>query len=356
MAGVFVREYALAAADHAEVVVAHLDRGGGAGLHVTSKIEDGLRLVHVRYPRSPAGIAWHLAAAQAAWRRLPFDPDLIHAHFVVAGVPAVVLGRLHRKPVVISENWGIFLPDNPDPVTLPLRFGARFAFGRAELVLPVSEAMERALRALGIETEMRVLPNPVDGALFRPPEERKPHSIPRLLTVGLFYDGAKGIDLLLQAVAQLRQEVRLDIVGDGAERADYERLAAELELGDIVTFHRLLPKPEIARLMRTADAFVLASRYDNNPNVLLEALMCGLPSVATTVGGVPEIIDEMNGVLVPPRDVPALADAIRRLVGSLENYDRAEIGRRAAERFGRPRIAADLAAAFSDVLGRRNGN
>ena len=80
--------------------------------------------------RGPGWLAWHRAAARAAWSALPFEPDLIFAHFVVAGVPAVILGRLHRKPVAISENWGIFLPDNPDPVTLRLRLAARCVAGR----------------------------------------------------------------------------------------------------------------------------------------------------------------------------------------------------------------------------------
>jgi len=348
--GIFVREYARAAADRADVVVAHLDRNGGARVHTTAIDDEGLPLVRVQYPRSPAGLVWHLAAAEAAWRRLPFEPDLIHAHFVIAGIPAVLLGRLHRKPVVISENWGIFLADNPDRVKLPLRIGARFAFGRANLVLPVSDAMERSLRQLGVRTRMRVLPNPVDERVFSAPTAWEAREVPHLVTVGLFYDGAKGIDLLLRAVAQLGRKIRLDIVGDGIERAEYERLAAELAIGDSVTFRGLLPKPAVAELMRTADVFVLASRYDNNPNVLLEALMCGLPSVATRVGGVPEIIDATNGILVPPHDVPALADGMRRMLDGLGGYDRALIAQRAAARFGRERIATDLAAAFADVL------
>jgi glycosyltransferase involved in cell wall biosynthesis len=337
-------------------VVAHLDRDGGARLRSVSGDDDGLPLVRVRYPRSPAGIAWHLAAAQVAWRNLPFEPDLIHAHFVVAGVPAVILGRMHRKPVVISENWGIFLPDNPDPVTRRLRLAARFAFGRADLVLPVSGAMAHALRAIGVRTEMRVLPNPVDEEVFRPSAERSRNAVPKLLTVGLFYDGAKGIDLLLQAVAQIDQSVHLDIVGDGIERAGYERLARELGLDGVVHFRGLLPKSEIADLMRDSDAFVLASRYDNNPNVLLEALMCGLPSVATTVGGVPELVDETNGILVSPGDVSGLAEGIQRLLGNLETYDRATIAVKAGGRFGRQRVAADLATAFADAVARHRGD
>src|SRR5207245_2771699 len=148
VAGIFVREYAQVAARSAEVEIAHLERGGASRIRVERQQGEELPTLRVRYPRGPGSLAWHLAAARAAWSALPFEPDLIFAHFVVAGVPAVILGRLHRKPVAISENWGIFLPDNPDPVTLRLRLAARFAFGRADLVLPASDAMARALRGL----------------------------------------------------------------------------------------------------------------------------------------------------------------------------------------------------------------
>jgi glycosyltransferase involved in cell wall biosynthesis len=350
-----VREYARVAARRAEVAVAHLDRGGAPRIRVERQNGEELPTMRVRYPRGPGSIAWHLAAARAAWRALPFEPDLIFAHFVVAGVPAVILGRLHGKPVAISENWGIFLPDNPDPVTLPLRLAARFAFGRADVVLPASEAMARALRDLGIKTPMRVVPNVVDDRLFRPAERPPRHAVPRLLTVGLFYDGAKGIDLLIEALARLDREVTLDIVGDGAERGEYEELVRRHGLTGVVTFRGLLPKPAISELMREADAFVLASRFDHNPVVLLEALMSGLPAMATAVGGVPEVVHERNGVLARPNDVASIRSALGELLDRLPSYDSGSIAREARDRFSANRVDAELSQAFEDVLARRDG-
>src|SRR5207245_987880 len=99
----------------------------------------------------------------------------------------------------------------------------------------------------------------------------------------------------LEAFAQLVRDGRdlgLDVVGDGPGCETYAGLAHELGLDGRVVFHGLQPKEEVARLMRNAGLFVLTSRYDNNPCVLIEAMASGLPVVATAVGGIPEMIDE----------------------------------------------------------------
>jgi glycosyltransferase involved in cell wall biosynthesis len=357
---VFVHEYVKAAARDAEVFVVHLVRDGTRRMRFERWEQDGIRGLRVRFPGGRAWFAWQLAAARAAWRRLPFDPDVIYAHFAITGVPAALLGRLHRKPVVISENWGIFLESNPEPVTAPIKLAARVAFGGADLVLPVSEATAQPLRELGVRTPMRLLPNIVDDSLFHPPPARPVAGVPRLLTVALFYAGfegegdIKGVDLAIEALARLDRPVRLDIVGDGVRRGSYEELTGRLGLGDAVTFHGIQPKERIAELMREADAFVLPSRFDNNPVALLEALVSGLPVVATGVGGTPELIDDRNGLLVRP-DADSIAAGITSLLERLESYDRSAIADDARARFGADPIARRLSEALNDAVALRGG-
>src|SRR5262249_53929313 len=152
----------------------------------------------------------------------------------------------------------------------------------------------RGIEAEGIEAAFTVVPNVVDTDLFAGDGGRPRNG--RLLAVGLLYE-AKGYEFLLRAVADLARGGRhldLDIVGDGPGRETYERLAVELGISERVTFQGLLPKPEVARMMREAELFVLTSRYDNNPCVVIEAMASGLPVVATSVGGIPELVDERS--------------------------------------------------------------
>src|SRR5262249_29460626 len=154
------------------------------------------------------------------------------------------------------------------------------------LIMPVSESLARAMQAAGVGGAYRVVPNAVDTTLFRPSPQHERRDGTRLLTVGLLH-AQKGIDVLLAAFARARRSLpsaRLDIVGDGDARRDYEDLARRIGVDDAVRFLGFQPKTAIADLMRRADLFVLASRFENNPCVLLEAQASGLPIVATRVG------------------------------------------------------------------------
>jgi glycosyltransferase involved in cell wall biosynthesis len=134
----------------------------------------------------------------------------------------------------------------------------------------------------------------------------------------------KGHIFLFEAIALLRQRgtvCRLDVVGSGAIEAELKRRVAELALDDLVTFHGYVAfGPALMELYRSAGAFVLPSLPGEGvPQVINESLAIGLPTIATTVGGVRAFLtDNDTALLVPPNDVAALADAIERLVRSPE--------------------------------------
>jgi len=346
--GVFVREHARAAAQAgADVRVVHLQRTPGRrGLFELVREDDDPPLVRVRYRRFPRPLSY--AAFVAGARAAAGDPDVVHASSHLAALAA----RTLRKPLVYSEHWSAFLPGNPTRLSRPMARAARSTLERAELVLPPSEAMRAALAAHAPRARLRVVPNVVDDELFRP-GSWSDRGERRLLTVGLLGEnGAKGIDYLIDAVALLARErngFRLDVVGDGVLRAQYEEQARRLGVDGLVSFHGLRPKPELAERMRAADLFVLASRFENNPCVVLEAMATGLPVVATRVGGLPELVDESTGLLAEPRDPESIARRIGEALDRLDAFDREEIARRARERYGRAAVGALLLRAYEDA-------
>lgn len=350
VAGVFVREHALAAAMHADVVVLHLERSEStAGVCAPEPVEgEALPTWRVRYAARPSlfSAAMSIVAARRGLRavcRAGFEPDIVHAHFFLAGAPAALLG----KPLVVTEQWSIFLPESPQRLSLPLRAAARFAYRRARLVLPVSDALRRGIEAVGAHPRFRIVPNVVDTSLFAPGDDPRNG---RLLTVGLFVD-AKGYEYLFEALALLDRPVSLDVVGDGAKRTEYEELVRRLGMTGRVSFHGILPKTEVAKRMREAELFVLTSRYDNNPCVVIEALASGLPVVATAVGGIPEMVDSSSGRLARSRDARSIADEIAGALDSVDRFDRAGIAAEAKRRYGRERIGAELARAYAEACG-----
>lgn len=353
-AGVFVHEHARAAAAHCDVAVVHLDRGAGP-YAIEERAGEEFPTLRVRFPRSRLAYIRHFTGAVAAVRRLRrrgFVPDVIHAHIFLAALPPLLLRPFFRAPVVVTEQWSVFLPEDPAKLSRPMLAIARLALRRAAFVLPASLALQRGMESLGVRARFRVVPNVVDTSLFHPDGERA-SGPERLLFVGLLYE-AKGIETMLAAVelvSKRRSNIRLDIVGDGPGRADYERIVRERGLEEVVVFAGLQPKAVVAQRMREADLFLLTSRYDNNPCALIEAQASGLPAVGTRVGGIPEILDDGGGLIADAGSPESVAARIEEALDGRVAFDRRAIAQRARERYGKDHVGALLRQTYDDALG-----
>jgi glycosyltransferase involved in cell wall biosynthesis len=255
--------------------------------------------------------------------------------------------------VVVSEHYTGFLRGL---VTGYDRLTARVAFSYADLVAPVSHDLARHLQALEPRARIRVVENVVDTDVFHPPPDRSgPANGARLLCVAALAE-KKGHRDLLQALAALRrdgQELVLDLVGDGELRAQLQALVRDLGLSEVVRFRGELPKPQVAELMRQVDLFVLPSRFENLPVVLIEAMASGLPAVATSVGGVPELLDTAGQAmeLCPPQDPSALASAVVRVLERRDAIDASALAARARRRFGYDAIGRTWTEIYEELRG-----
>jgi glycosyltransferase involved in cell wall biosynthesis len=197
-----------------------------------------------------------------------------------------------------------------------LRATRNAALRRARHVFCPSAYLRDVALTWGIETaHVSVLPNPAPDIPQLPPREQ--------LRAELGLDGnalvfagrlgpQKALGVALEALVGV-PGVTLAVAGDGPELAALERRAHELGLAERVSFRGSVPREQVLRLFRAADASVLPSAWENFPHTVVEALAVGCPVIATAVGGVPEVVtDGENGLLVPPRDADALAGAIRR--------------------------------------------
>ena len=366
-----MREHAKAVRDLGHhVVVLHLagpraDRDGGIWAmkeEMDPSLTEGIETHHVFTGRTRLrGVSYglYLWSAIRAYHRLRgrgFRPEVIHAHIYTAGVPAAIIGTRSGIPVVLTEQFSGF--PRRTLGRLDVR-KARYAYGRAARALPVSRHLLEAIRSYGIDVPAEVVPNVVDTSLFFPPDvERERETVDRrLLFVGnLEPSQSKGFPTLLRALARLndcRRDWRLDVFGNGPERDSYETSAGVLALGEQLRFHGSQPKSVIAEMMRASDLFVLPSRFDNLPCAVVEALASGLPVVSTTVGGIPELVNERNGRLVAPDDPVALADTIDATLGDLDSFDRRAIAAAAVDRYSLGVVGKQLTEIYESVLGGR---
>jgi glycosyltransferase involved in cell wall biosynthesis len=248
--------------------------------------------------------------ALAAWFR---DRDIAVAHTVdlyanIFGLPAAALARV---PARIANRREI----NPDK-SLPQIAAQRAAYGCAHHIVANSGAARNRLTREGVAARrVRVVANGIDGDAYVPRTLRPP--LRRILTVANLR-GEKGHDVLIEAAPQVLRnfpDAQFDLAGTGPERdALMARAAAR---GVARAFSFLGHCEDVPAQLAQADVFVLPSRSEAFPNALLEAMACGLPVVASAVGGICELIDQPQvGMLVPPGNPAALAAAICRVLAN----------------------------------------
>ena len=280
---------------------------------------------------------------------------LVHCHWTISGLIAYWATRWWRCPLVLSVRGSdIHLVGSGMMAQLH-----RLIYNWMDVVVAVSEDIAANLEALGVpKSKIKVVANGVDRR-FQPADcrvMRERLGLPDeefiMLFVGLLVP-VKGLDVLVESLAELADPKPLCLlVGDGPERPELERQAVQLGVSDRLRFAGRRSSDEIPTWMGAADILVLPSRSEGRPNVVLEAQACGLPVVATRVGGTPELVcDGKTGLLVESEDVADLADALQRLRidrGLREALGRA--GREQADGMTWAVSAEKMAAIYRDLL------
>ncbi len=240
-------------------------------------------------------------------------PHVVNIH-MATGHANYFLGwrRIFGFQVVVSVHGSEIRLLRPE--SLPL---IRSILMQADAVTAVSRELAERVEALGVDpARVHFVPNGVDLAFWSPspvPARRAPQDPPVIVAAGRL-EPVKGCDILLEAFARLRArgvEARLHLAGDGAERGRLEAQARSLGIDDRVKFLGVMDREGVRELFRAATLLVMPSRSEGMPLVLLEAMACGLPVVATRVGGVPEVVDEATAVLTAP-EPELLAEGLAR--------------------------------------------
>ncbi|MFA0783568.1 glycosyltransferase family 4 protein [Fervidibacter sacchari] len=312
---------------------------------------------------------WHFLSRSHRFTDSPFHRFThIEGHFVLPdGFATAFLGRQFGKPSIIHVH-GTDVHTIPQQSAL-LKFLTVWALRHADAIRAVSSDLaERAIKLMDAETrrsgetekakKVWVIPNGVDLNKFRVmarQEARQQLGLDEdkryLLYVGRLV-AVKGLDLLLDAFAQLTQkwrDVELLLIGDGAEREALKHQATALGIRDKVHFVGAQPHERIVLWMNAGDVFCLPSRKEGFGAVLIEALACGTPVVATSVGGIPEIVtDGRVGRLVRSRDPKELAACIEEVLET--HWDRQRLRDYVAERFSFDVVTRKLLEMYGSVM------
>lgn len=358
--GNFIQRHAEAAALFCDVTVLIIQKDEKIRtFEIEDVSENGVRIIRVYYPGSIYPFQKVRALKKGIRILNPSGrPDFHIVHLNVIwkeGWQALYFKRKFRIPFVITEHWTGYHADTRGPISSRIKKYIRHIARQAELILPVTEHLKKAMEKLEIKTPFRVVSNVVDTELFEPGQSNTEQI--RFLHVSHLDDDHKNISGILETwkkAVQIKQNIHLEIGGDGDTvflRNRIETLGIPPET--IQVFDTLSPA-EVAQKMRHSDALVLFSNYENQPLVILEAMSCGLKVIASDVGGIKELLRSHPAhTLVTARDSGALLDAILR-TEKITPVLQEEIRMFAAKNFSREEIGRAIFYAYEEVLKRNS--
>lgn len=247
-----------------------------------------------------------------------YNITMLNAHWVFPdGVAVSWIAKLLRLPLVLSSrgcdiNIYSEYKTRRTQIIRALRYASK--------VTAVSSALGKVIERLGIEKDnIEVIRNGIEFDRFNIKDKYACRlklglkaNCRIILFVGRLIE-VKGLRYLIEAVANLtkeRKDLKLLIVGEGGAQHTYQRMAEELGIEEHIVFLGNKSRDEISYWYGACDAFCLPSLKEGCPNVILEALASGRPVIGANVGGIPELVNENNGILFTPRDAQALTSAL----------------------------------------------
>lgn len=290
------------------------------------EIIDGIEVFHPKYfmipkiARSLYGIMFFLSISVPVFRIYKgFRFDVIFATWAYPdSFAGVLISKLLRIPIItkvhgtdINEYANYWLR----------RMMIQFTLNNSDRVISVSKALKNKMIEIGVKSEkIRVIYNGVDSDIFRPLDKtqvRKELGINSDNNVILFVGNlksVKGLDYLIDALSQIPtlNNIRLVIIGEGELKKHLELKIKSYNIQNHIYMLGIKPHSEIAQWMNVSDLLCLPSLSEGVPNVILESLSCGIPVVASNVGGIPEILVSADyGIMVQPGDSKKLCQAIQ---------------------------------------------
>jgi glycosyltransferase involved in cell wall biosynthesis len=299
------------------------------------------------YFRKPKGLFARIKK-QITWRKIYLkavkdyirekgEPHLVHVHVPwKAGLIALALKKKFGLKYFITEHAGIYNDRVEDSFNSKSSLIKRFVkrvFREAEHFISVSRFLAESVNKMVVEKEYSVIPNVVDTSLFYHSDHK--HFRFTFIHVSNMVP-LKNVSGIVKAFQQFINKTGFDtqLILVGNKDDTYPREAEHSGLlNKTVFFKGEIPYTEVAKELQKAHCFILNSNIENSPCVIGEALCCGLPLIATEVGGVPELVDASNSILISPQSDDLLMNAMLQAYQNYTRFDQKQIAEKAASRF-----------------------
>ncbi len=280
-------------------------------------------------------------------------PDVIHVNIPVkAGYLGLWAQKKYGVPYVVTEHWGIYNEvevHNYESKNSLFKQLTKKVYDGAAVFISVSRYLAEGVNRLVLQKDYTVVPNVVDTNIFY--YQEKQSDTFRFLHVSnmVALKNTEGILRAFRIVTEHHSNVELVMVGDTTNTIREYAASLGFPKGT-VSFRGEVSYQHVATEMQLADCFILFSNIENSPCVIGEALCCGLPVIATRVGGIPELVDETNSILVEAGNENTLATAMQEVMKNYFTYNRKKIAEKAQQFFSYPVISKQLDEIYATVL------
>ncbi len=289
----------------------------------------------------------------------PF-PDLLQVHSSMwAGLAAAKIKQQWGTPYVITEHRGRFTGQGQMAQNLIREWHKpllKEAFGEAGRIVSVSDSLQNKITEICPQSrnKLSVIPNMTDTVFFVPTDGKSNTDKPFRFLCVTHLEHLKGVDVLLNAFAGLQssnaQPSCLVIAGSGVEREKLEALTRQLGLKNKVSFTGRLGRTEVLQQMQDADAFVLPSRFEAFGIVLIEAMACGLPLVATDSGGPRDVVNPDIGLMCKAGDASDLMRTMQEMINRHKDFEPLNIRQHCVATYSRDAVVSQYVKLYEALL------
>lgn len=274
--------------------------------------------------------------------------DIIHAQSSLwGGISAAYIAEKYNIPLVITEHSSVERGPYVKKSYIPFICDS---YKKAQKVITVGNGLKNEIESLSGRHDIEVIGNLVDLSKFTIKKRIKNEKF--IFFSLAFLEGEKGFDTLIKSFAKKfkDKEAVLYIGGDGSQRSWLEAFTVENGVKDQIIFLGALSRDDVAKWMNKCDCFVLPSRYETFGVVYIEALASGRPVIGALNGGAEDIINNLNGYLIPIDDIDILAEKMIEVYDNIESYDEEEISSDCLKRFSPKVIVNKIISVYKEVL------
>jgi glycosyltransferase involved in cell wall biosynthesis len=346
--GDFIQRHAQAAALYNDIhVIVVKESKSVESMEIDTSESEGLK-EQVIYYKAKSGVLSGLNK-QLKWRKVYLSaikeyikvygkPDLIHVHVPwKAGLIALELKNRWGIPFIVTEHWGIYntvLKDNYFSKPFYFKLALKLIYRNVRLLISPSEYLAKSIQSSIVPLDYVIIPNVVDTSVFH--LNLKKHSKFTFLHVSNMVP-LKNVDGIISAFKKLIEvnnlnDVQLVLVGK-KENSYLENASKTGLLNKNIFFKGEIAYADVAIEMQYAHCLVLNSKMENSPCVIGEALCCGLPVIATKVGGIPELIHLSNGILIEKNQNDILAESMLCMFNNYPSFNLLSIAEEASIKF-----------------------